>query len=84
MPHTKAIISPQDGVLQTSVGEHYVGIAFNPGGHGPVDHIKRIAAELIDYVLHEGRDPRCTAIAVTNIEQAAMWAVKSVTKQERI
>ncbi len=76
------VISPEDGVLQQSVGEHYVE-HFVSDRHGPVEHVRRVAAELIDFVLHEGRDGRCTAIAVTNIEQACMWAIKSITKQER-
>jgi len=64
-------------------GQYRVGISFNPGGHTQVDHIKELAALLIDYVLDEGKDPRCTAIACTELESAAMWAVKSVTKEPK-
>ena len=64
-------------------GEYRVGIDFNPGGHEQVNHIKLAAAQLIDYVTEHGKDPRCTAIACTELESAAMWAVKSVTKPAR-
>lgn len=69
---------------ETTYGEHLVGKSFNPGGHEQVDEIKRMAAEMIDYVLKHGRDTRCTRVAMAEIEDAAMWAVKSVTKQPRI
>jgi hypothetical protein len=61
-------------------GEHLVGISFNPGGHAQVDYIKRTVADLIDYVMKHGKDGRCANIAVHQLEDAAMWGVKSVTK----
>jgi len=61
-------------------GEYRVGISFNPGGHEQVDHIKEATAALIDYVLANGKDPRCCSMACTKLESAAMWAVKAVTK----
>ncbi len=64
-------------------GEYRVGISFNPGKMPDVDYIKEAAADLIDYVMANGNDDRCTAIACTEIESAAMWAVKSVTKPDR-
>lgn len=64
-------------------GQYLVGISFNPGGHEQVNHIKQKAAELIDYVRANGKDPRLTALCVTHLEDAAMWGVKSVTKPER-
>lgn len=64
-------------------GQYRVGIAFNPGGSIQVNHIKELASLLIDYVLKEGKDSRCTAIACTEFESAAMWAVKSVTKEPK-
>ncbi len=64
-------------------GQHRVGVSFNPGKSPDVDHIKAEAASLIDFVLEYGKDERCTSIAVEQIESAAMWAVKSVTKPER-
>ena len=65
-------------------GEYRVGIDFNPGGHEQVDHIKKLAAGLIDYVAEHGNDPRCTALAQTAFEDAAMWGVKSITKPDRL
>ena len=64
-------------------GEYRVGIAFNPGGNEIVDVIKRKTAELIDMVEEAGNDGRCTSLAQTAFEDAAMWAVKSVTKPDR-
>ena len=64
-------------------GQWRVGVTFNPGGNPDVDHIKSKAAALIDFVLEHGKDERCTSIAVEQIESAAMWAVKSVTKGPR-
>ena len=64
-------------------GQYRAGSTFNPGGNPHVDFIKQRATELIDYVAKHGRDGRCTALAQTDFEQAAMWAVKSVTKPER-
>lgn len=69
-------------------GEYRVGINFNPSGNQKVDEIKRRAAELIDIlapIAAEREHPggRCASIAMTEIESAAMWAVKAVTKQPR-
>lgn len=62
-------------------GEYLVGKTFNPSGNPAVDTIKTLAAELIDAIEDLGVDPRTKALAVTNIEQGAMWAVKSATKE---
>lgn len=69
-------------------GEYRVGIKFNPSGAGDVHEIKTRAAELIDMLapLAADRDhpgSRCAAIAMTEIESGAMWAVKAVTKPAR-
>jgi len=64
-------------------GEHLVGISFNPGGHEQVNHIKRVVADLIDYVETNGKDSRCSSICVHQLEDAAMLGVKSVTKEPR-
>jgi len=66
-----------------SEGEYRVGISFNPGGNSNVHNIKSMAAALIDYIIEHGKDPRCTALACTEIETAAMYGVKSVTKPPR-
>ncbi|MBZ9986072.1 hypothetical protein LB572_03060 [Mesorhizobium sp. BH1-1-5] len=69
-------------------GEYRVGINFNPSGNAAVDLVKAKAAELIDILapIAANRDhpgARCAAVAMTEIESAAMWAVKAVTKQPR-
>lgn len=54
---------------------------FNPSGNPHVAEINRRTEALIAYINEEigsDADPRCKAIALTNYEQAAMWAVKSL------
>lgn len=67
-----------------TIGEYRVGISFNPGGNPDVDKIKRAAAALIDMVdqIQAAGDEvvRLKVLAMTHIEDAAMWAVKAVTK----
>lgn len=72
-------------------GEYLVGASFNPTSNPEVDEIKRKSADLIDAIgriqdagttaRQTAEIGRCKSIAVTNVEQAAMWAVKAVTKQ---
>ncbi len=72
-----------------SEGELRVGIGFNPSGDGTVAAIKRQSADPIDLI--ETIDPasdgiagevaRPKALAQTDIESAAMWAVKAATKR---
>lgn len=74
-------------------GEYRVGIAFNPSNDDMVGRIKRAAADLIDLVESikastDGHDTaveviRLKSLAQTEIESAAMWAVKAATKQPR-
>lgn len=69
-------------------GEYRVGITFNPSNDDMVGRIKRAAADLIDLI--EGVDAhkdgpntevmRLKSIAQTDVESAAMWAVKAATK----
>lgn len=76
-----------------TLGEYRVGITFNPGGNEMVDKIKHAAADLIDLVAtikpltvndaNSGEVSRLVALAMTHIEDAAMWAVKAATKQAR-
>ncbi len=70
-------------------GEYRVGTTFNPSGSGAVHEIKNRAAELIDMLAPIAADrdhpgARCASVAMTEIESAAMWAVKAVTKPPRI
>lgn len=76
-------------------GEYLVGINFNPGKNDDVADIKRRAADLIDRIdalpqnaapetpvqkEYAGQLGRLKALAITAVEQAAMWAVKAATK----
>lgn len=51
--------------------------SFNPSGKSQVDEIKRMTEELLAYLRDNVPDNRCRSIAMTNYEQAAMWAVKA-------
>lgn len=73
-------------------GEYRVGINFNPSADDMVGKIKRAAADLIDLIetiQPEGGVERCIemtrlkALAMTAIEEGAMWAVKAATKPGR-
>ena len=71
-------------------GEYRVGINFNPSNDDMVGKIKRQAADLIDLIetipgaemrdLRGSEVGRLKALAQTEIESAAMWAVKAATK----
>lgn len=71
-------------------GEYRVGISFNPSGDDMVGQIKRGAADLIDLIetipgdvprdLRSNEVARLKALAQTDIETAAMHAVKAATK----
>jgi len=51
--------------------------SFNPSGSDVVAETKRLTEELIKYVSENVPANRCRSIALTNYEQAAMWAVKA-------
>lgn len=51
---------------------------FNPTENPDVAAIKSKTDELIALVKQVGKNERRVALAVTNYEQAAMWAVKSL------
>lgn len=74
-----------------STGEYKVGIDFNPSADDKVGQIKRAAADLIDLIEGiTGEGPelpergRLKALAMTAIEEGAMWAVKAATKRPRV
>lgn len=71
-------------------GEYRVGFGFTPSGADLVSQIKHQAAGLIDLIetIPSDRETdagsergRLKAIAQTEIESAAMWAVKAATKR---
>lgn len=51
--------------------------AFNPSGSEVVAEIKRRTEDLMEYLRTAVPDNRCRSTAITNYEQAAMWAVKA-------
>jgi len=74
-------------------GEYRVGITFNPSNDDTVSKIKRLSADLIDMIESIGTENiaqgavvenaevrRLKALALTSIEEGAMWAVKAATK----
>lgn len=78
---------------EQSLGEFRVGIGFNPSGDDLVSKIKRQAADLIDLIDQipavnatdlpdhiRSERLRLRALAMTRVEEAAMWAVKAATK----
>lgn len=68
-----------------TAGQYKVGLTFNPSGNSKVEEIKLKSAELIDMMLEHlvnceaGYDE--AVLAAQWYENAAMWAVKAVTKQ---
>mgnify|MGYP003559332771 FL=1 len=51
--------------------------SFNPSGSEVVAETKRLTEELMDYIRANVPENRHRSIAMTNYEQAAMWAVKA-------
>lgn len=68
-------------------GQYLVGVSFNPSKNTTVDAVKNGIAEIIDTLVPirdaRGAGGREAAIAITELEGAAMWAVKALTKPER-
>lgn len=73
-----------------TVGEYRVRVSFNPSENPKVNSIKTKAAELITEIdemfgeegTSNGDARRLIALAMTAIEEGAMWAVKAVTSQK--
>lgn len=66
-------------------GEKAVGLTFNPSNDPTVQTIKAKCADLIDEI-HELRTnqpnaeiARMASIAITDLQNAQMWAVKAAT-----
>lgn len=71
-----------------TLGDYRVGVDFNPSGDKRVDFVKQNIANLIDLcqdLAIERKDEkevvRLFSIAVEHLEDAAMWAVKAITKK---
>lgn len=71
--------------MEKTIGETRVRTAFNPSANGDVDQIKQKAAELINLINNLPSPPnpseagRLKALAMTAIEEGAMWGVKAAT-----
>lgn len=66
--------------VEPTLGELRVRTTFNPANNSDVDTIKQKAAELINLIdLLPTADRRLVALACTDIESGAMWAVKAAT-----
>lgn len=70
-----------------TLGEDRVRIKFNPSDNTLVGQIKQKSAELIDLceayrsTCMDGEVARLWSLAMTDYEDAAMWAVKAATFQ---
>ena len=71
----------------TTLGETRVDVDFNPSGSKTIADLKRRAAYFIDAVNAielpgeaPGEIARLKALAMTEIESAAMWAVKAAAR----
>ena len=72
------------GQTSGSIGAHRVRENFNPSHDNVVDKIKRFTADLIDLCEDlKQLEPRLAAIAQTEYESAAMWAVKAATTKKQ-
>lgn len=78
--------------IEDTYGKKLIRTEFNPSGSPTVDEVKHLAADMIDRIMElkhtsdsVGVKPgtRAAAIAITKIEDAAMWAVKAVTEEEK-
>jgi len=65
--------------IEKSYGGMLVRLDLNGSDSDVVSQIKTKTAELINLVSLLSVDRRLTALAITNYEQGAMWAVKSAT-----
>ncbi len=72
-------------MTQQTLGQYRVGVSFNPSNNPDVDVIKAQAAALIDMIndlpTQDGEQARLKALAMSAIEDGAMWGVKAATKQ---
>lgn len=76
---------------EKTLGEKRVRTSFNPSDQSTVQHLKERAAEFINYIDQNVNAPegltkedlgefvRLKSLAMTSIEEGAMWAVKAAT-----
>ncbi len=71
--------------MSKTLGEKRVRTEFNPSNNSVVQHIKERGAEYINFVndnieVKSPEQARLKALALTAIEEAAMWGVKAATE----
>ncbi len=69
---------------EPSFGERIIRTQFNPSNDSTVQHIKERFAELLNYIndnvkADSSEVGRLKSLALTETENAAMWAVKAAT-----
>lgn len=69
---------------EPTYGEKAVGLDFNPSGDPDVTKVKTLFAEIIDLcetkrAACRGERARLYSIAITQAQDAQMWAVKGLT-----
>lgn len=73
--------------MSRTLGQRRIDVDFSPSDDGRIRMIKVMAADLIDAIdaiPAEGTDTRrCQAVAMTAIEDGAMWAVKAAARSAR-
>jgi hypothetical protein len=68
-----------------SYGERAVGLDFNPSGDPAVHEVKTRYAEVIDHLNNlrsetgDTEKKRLCSVAITQAQDAQMWAVKAIT-----
>lgn len=78
---------------ELTYGEKAVGLTFNPSGNETVHKLKSLYAEIIDACdygrrnsprLQDGSNERARlwSVAITQAQDAQMWAVKAATWQD--
>lgn len=75
-------------MTKQTYGEKAVGLNFNPSGESAVTNAKRMFAELIDEmntlrnVTTSENVKRYASISITELQQAQMWVVKTLTWED--
>lgn len=77
-------ISQPEELREMTYGEKAVGLDFNPAQDANVQKVKELYAQIINlcYNLREGEKTekaRLLSVAITQAQQAQMWAVKGIT-----
>ena len=78
-------MNPDNPTVKVSLGEYRVRTQFNPSDDSVVQNIKERMAETLNYINENikpgdnGEIARLKSLALTSLEESAMWAVKAAT-----